>query len=191
MFARKGEVETDIAHKAVNFHIFDARFEQRDSADPADFEKVHQGITMKESVFSISLQELYEKNKNRNGTSSKTLTELIHMEKDLKRNRTDPALLTTMMRTVVRTEVNKRFSVSLAALALCLIAVPLAVTANRKETSIGFFFSIIIGFCYFFFIEFATTVQNNPKWHPELLIWLPNVLFISLGGFMFWKLSRK
>jgi lipopolysaccharide export LptBFGC system permease protein LptF len=34
-------------------------------------------------------------------------------------------------------------------------------------------------------------VRGNPKFHPELLIWLPNVIFISLGAVLFFRMSRR
>lgn len=194
VFAKRGLLETNMQDMSVLLHIYDARFEQRDPAHPSDLDKIHQGITMKESVFSISLKELYEKNKKRHGPSTMTLRELINEEKAEKSApATDLATVIKKkaLRTVLRTEVNKRFSFSLASLALALVAVPLAITAHRKETSIGFFFSFIIAFSYFFFIDIANTLQNSPKWHPELLIWLPNVIFISLGGYLFLRLSRQ
>ena len=90
-----------------------------------------------------------------------------------------------------RTEVNKRFSLSLASLAFALVGVPLAVTAQRKETSIGFLFSLIIAFIFFFFIVIADSLRNKASAHPELLMWVPNILFISLGAWMFLRLCKK
>src|SRR3989454_9540711 len=84
-------------------------------------------------------------------------------------------------RTPAKTEVNKRFSFSLASLAFALIGVPLAITAHRKETSVGFLLSLVIAFVYFFFIILANTLSSSPKAHPELLVWLPNVLFGAVG----------
>jgi len=192
IFAKKGQLETNLQEKAVLLHIYDARFEQRDDGAPTDFNKIRQGITMKESVFSISLKELYEKNQKKKGPQTLALNELMKRIKEQKLPQQGvPAALAKVNRSVLRTEINKRFSFALASLALALIAVPLAITAHRKETSIGFFFSIIVGFSYFFFIDIANTLQGKPKWHPELLIWLPNIIFISLGGILFWRLSRK
>jgi lipopolysaccharide export system permease protein len=91
----------------------------------------------------------------------------------------------------LKTETNKRFSFSLASFAFCLIAVPLAITAHRKETSIGFLFSLIVAFVYFFFIIMVDTVRSNPKFHPEFLIWLPNIVFISLGAVLFHRMSKR
>ena len=176
--AQRGMLTTDLVNKQVLMQLVDAQFEQRDVQAPFDMSRVRQGITMREGTFPISLKELYEKNKNRRGVSQKTLEELLKSQDD------DQI-------TAARTEVNKRFSFSLASIAFALVGVPLAITAHRKETSIGFIFSLMVAFVYFFFIVIADSVRNNPHAHPELLIWAPNVLFISLGIWMFYKLSKK
>lgn len=178
VFARRGELQTDIDNKQVLLKLSDARFEQRDEQDPGDLTKIRQGITMSEAVLPIPLQELYERNQRRRGLSQMTLAELL-------KNQNREQL------TAARTEVNKRFSFSLASFAFALVGVPLAITAHRRETSIGFLFSLIIAFVYFFFIILADTLRANPKVHPELLIWAPNVIFIALGSFMFWRLSKR
>jgi lipopolysaccharide export LptBFGC system permease protein LptF len=35
------------------------------------------------------------------------------------------------------------------------------------------------------------TVRDKDKWHPELLIWMPNVVFMAVGGWLFYRLSRR
>lgn len=180
--AKRGELETDRKHKQVLLHISDGRYERHDPQNPGDLTKIQQGITIKETVFPISLKELYERSQRGRGLSQMTLKELLKSNisgSDIKK------------RTAARTEANKRFSFSLASFAFALIGVPLAITAHRRETSIGFLLSVVVAFVYFLFIIFADTVRDNPNAHPELLIWAPNVLFISLGGYLFWRLNRK
>ncbi len=178
LHAQQGELETDLVNKQVLMHLKDARYEQHDAAEPNDLTKIRQGIIMREGTFPISLQELYEKNKRRRGLSQEPLQELLQTQA--------PDQITA-----ARTEVNKRFSFSLASFAFALVGVPLAITAHRKETSIGFLFSLMVAFVYFFFIIMADTVRNNPKFHPEILIWAPNVIFISLGAWLFYRLSKR
>jgi lipopolysaccharide export system permease protein len=86
---------------------------------------------------------------------------------------------------------NKRFSLSLASLALGLLAVPLAVTAQRRETAAGFLISLLLAFVYFFLIIMTGWVKGRPEWHPEWLVWLPNVLFLTFGGGMFRRLAAR
>src|SRR5581483_1230373 len=177
--ARRGQLQADLeGNQQLLLHLTDARYEQHDSAEPNNLMKVRQGITMDKVDLPISLKELYEKNQRRRGLSQMTLSELVKTK-----NAHD--------QTAARTEVNKRFSFALASFAFALIGVPLAITAHRKETSIGFLFSLIVAFVYFFFIQAADWVHNNPKAHPEILIWMPNIIFIGLGSYLFWKLSKK
>lgn len=162
----------------IILHLSSARYEQRDSQEPDNLMKVRDGNIADKIDLPISLQALYDKNKKRRGLSQMTLSEL---SQNVSQGGSTAAI----------TEINKRFSFSLASFAFALLAVPLAISAHRRETSIGFLFSLIIAFVYFFFIIIVDTVRNNPKMHPELLIWTPNIIFIGLGSFLFWKLSRK
>jgi len=93
--------------------------------------------------------------------------------------------------TAVRTELSKRFSAALASLAFGLFAVPLAITAHRRETSIGFMLSLGIAFIYFFLMILVDTVRDKPSWHPDLLIWSPNVVFMAIGAWLFYRLSKR
>lgn len=182
LHAKRGRLEIDVPHQQVMMHIWDGRYESRDSANPTDVTKISDGNTVQETDYSISLQQLYERNKNLQGISMMTLEELLKNENTPQ----TPAQLTA-----AKTEVNKRFSFSFAALAFALIGVPFAITAQRRETSIGFLFSFVIAFTYFFFIIIADGLRRNPHAHPELLIWLPNILFIPLGTWLFWRLGRR
>lgn len=94
-------------------------------------------------------------------------------------------------RSKVLTEINKRYSFSLACITFALIGIPLGVTAQRRETSIGFAFSLIIAIIYFLFIIMADTMRDDPGSYPHLLMWLPNIIFMSIGGFLFYRLGRK
>jgi lipopolysaccharide export system permease protein len=182
--ARSGELITDLKEKMqIILRLKDAQYEQRDSVKPENVMLIHPGITTHENDLAISLQELYEKNKKKRGPSQMTLSELLQKQLDSTMDKEQISKL--------KTETNRRFSYSLASFAFCLIAVPLAITAHRKETSIGFLFSLIVAFVYFFFIDIADLLSGKPQFHPEMLIWLPNVIFIFLGAILFHRMSRR
>lgn len=178
MHAHRGEIVTDRESKQVLMKLYDARFEQRDDEAPGDLTKIKQGIIMKETVMAIPLQALYEKNKKKRGPSAMTVEELMK----------DP---TVSGSSAAKEEVSKRFSTALASFAFALFAVPLAITAHRRETSIGFMLSLGIAFVYFFLVIVIDTLKNKPQWRPELLIFAPNVLFITIGAWLFYRLSRR
>ena len=93
-------------------------------------------------------------------------------------------------RNVFRAELSKRFSFSLACLTFCFVGIPLGITAQRRETAAGFVISLGVASAYFIFIIVGDTF-NSQKVLPHILIWLPNVLFLGLGLWMFRRLNRK
>jgi lipopolysaccharide export system permease protein len=72
-----------------------------------------------------------------------------------------------------------------------MIAMPLGVTAQRKETSVGFAISLALAFSYFFFVVIAEMVRDNSGAFPYLLLWIPNVLFIGVGAWLLLRLDYR
>jgi lipopolysaccharide export LptBFGC system permease protein LptF len=90
-----------------------------------------------------------------------------------------------------RTELNKRYSFSLACITFALVGIPLGVTAQRRETSVGFALSLIIALAYMLFILVGDILNSKPGSYPHLLMWAPNVIFLSVGSVLFYRLSRR
>jgi lipopolysaccharide export system permease protein len=184
VYAKTGTITTDEANQRLLLRVKDANFEQRDVRQPDNVDLIQQGITMQEGVFPMSLKKLIETKKRNKPLTSHTLGELfIEGSKPDCKNPTG-----------YRVEITKRFSLSLAALAFALIAVPLGITAHRKETSVGFALSLVIAFSYFFFIIVAEALSKNsvlPAGVPVFMIWFPNLLFIGLGVWLFTRLARR
>jgi lipopolysaccharide export system permease protein len=99
--------------------------------------------------------------------------------------------LTPERRSEYRTEIHKRWNFSFACLTFAFIGIPLAITAQRRETSIGFAVSMVTAVAYFFFFILADGQKTHPRSYPHLLMWLPNILFLTAGILLFVRLSRK
>lgn len=181
VFAKTGSLTSDLDNNRLLLKVEDAHFEERDERQPDNVDLLRQGITMREGIFPMSLQKLFDQKKRDKPLSSHTLRELL----------AELAKPDNPRRLAFQVEVSKRFSLSLAALSFALIAVPLGITAHRKETSVGFALSLIIAFGYFFFIIIADTFRNNAHAFPVVLIWLPNLFFTGLGIYLFTRLARR
>lgn len=191
IFARRGRVIPDAANRRLLLNLFDARYEQRDAVAPQSYLRIRQGITMQQTTIPISLEELYEKNQKRRPLSSLTVHELREAIKN--GGKVDPGVSPASSRELseVRTELSKRFSLPFAALVLGLIAVPLAVTTQRKETSAGFLMGLLLAFTYFFLTLVSGSFKGRPELRPELLVWIPNALFFVFGGFLFRRMALR
>ncbi len=181
VFAQKGSIVVDRENKQLLFKLIGTRFEQRDDSAPNDLTKVRDGITMQEFVFPISLEDLYNKNMRRRVLNIQTAPELFE---NLRSGAPEA-------RGAVLTEVNNRFSVSLACLTFTLVGIPLGIATQRKETSVGFGLGLIVAILYFFFLLVAKVFRGRPGMHPELLMWLPNVVFLILGAWLYVRAMRR
>ena len=180
-YAKRGTLEADLPNQQILMHLFGARYQQRDEEHPGDLTRVRDGINMAEGTLPISLQELYQKEQHRTGRSALSIEQLIEQLKTGDRS----------SQSSTRTEISKRFSFPFSCLAFALVAVPLGVTAHRRETSMGFLISLVVAFSYFIFIIMADTLRGNAGLHPELLVWVPNVLFLVVGAWFFRRLARQ
>ncbi len=179
--ARTGTLEADLPNQRLLMHLYDARYQQRDERDPFDLRKIKDGINMEEGTLPISLEELYLKEKRRTSRSTLSLEQLIEQLRSGDQGAASAS----------RTEISKRFSFPFSCVAFALMAVPLGITAHRRETSMGFLISLVVAFAYFLFVIAADTLRAKPAMHPELLVWIPNVLFVGLGLWLFVRLSRR
>ncbi len=182
IYARRGTLEVDRKNEQILLHVYDARYEERDKSAPDDLKKMRHGITLREGVFPMSLEDLIRKAQNSQRPNELTLDQLreaLHQNKD----KGDDAAF--------KTEVSKRFSNAMAVFTFVLVGIPLAITAQRRETSVGIALSLIVAFSYFITIVLTDNVKHKPNLHPEYLIWLPNLVYLALGATLFTRLARR
>ena len=185
MYAREGTIGIEDVPKTLDdgtvtqerqiiLKLRHEMFEQRDEDHPNDLSRVRQGIVVEEGSIAISLKELYEKQRKAKGVGALPIGELLESDRPDR-----------------HVELSKRIGNALATIALALLAVPLGITAQRKETSVGFAISLALGLSYYVLIFMADLVRNRPAFHPVWFVWLPNVLFFSIGAYRFSRLARK
>ncbi len=177
-----GQMDFTMQLKEVSIEHLPARADPAQSALPKP-------LSLAEFPIDFPLSSL-QKNAVRVNASMKTTSALTEEVRTWKDTLTGEKLDATA-RSLSLTELNKRYSFSLACFTFALVGIPLGVTAQRRETSSGFALSLITATVYIAFIIFADTLNDQPAAMPHLIMWLPNVLFIGIGGWLFYRLSRK
>ena len=206
VYAKTGTLETDGEHKQIMMNLDGSRLEQRDYQQPGDLTKIRDGNLIGNFSLVIPLDELFAKKQGRRKPEAYTFDELrdeltsrrqqlaadrgamkAKRDEQTKRAvRNDAAQLTA-----ASTELNKRFSFSLACVTFALIGIPLGITAQRQETSAGFALSLLVALSYFLIIIVVNAFREKSQVHPEVLIWLPNAIFLVLGGVLFYRVNRR
>ena len=84
-----------------------------------------------------------------------------------------------------------KLNLSLSVLSFALIGVPLGIRVSRRETSanLGLALGLVLG--YYVLTVMLKWLDRHPEYHPDLLLWLPNLLFLGLGVWMFRRIDAK
>ncbi|MDD7984112.1 LptF/LptG family permease [Lentisphaera marina] len=86
---------------------------------------------------------------------------------------------------------NKNLALSFSPLAFLLMALPFGLRSSRSETSVGLFISLMVMMTYYATILITGAFDKQTAMHPEILVWLPNIIFQSLGlGMIAFKVSH-
>ena len=88
-------------------------------------------------------------------------------------------------------ELNRRISFGLAPLAFLLLGMPLAIRTSRRETSVGLLIGVVLAGLYFITIMVVQALVRFPNLHPEILLWVPNILYQFGGAFFIWRITKR
>jgi len=85
---------------------------------------------------------------------------------------------------------HEKASSAFAVFAFALLAIPLGIKVSRAETSanLGVALALVMG--YYFLTVTAGWLENVPEMRPDLLLWVPTVLFLLMGGMLFRRTDR-
>ena len=95
------------------------------------------------------------------------------------------------MITELKIELNERLALALSPIAFLLLGLPLAIRTSRRETSVGLFISVILAGAYFISVMIFRSFDSHPEYHPEILLWIPNVLLQIFGAIFIFRIARR
>ena len=78
-------------------------------------------------------------------------------------------------------EFHQRLALAFSPFAFLLLGIPFGIRNRRSETSAGLIICVILALFFYAFMLLADCLANRPACHPELIIWIPNLLFEALG----------
>lgn len=90
----------------------------------------------------------------------------------------------------IQMQIQKNIAMAFAIIALILIALPLGIQVSRVETYANCAIAFGLAILYYMSIVICTGLEQFPCLRPDLLIWLPNLLFGGVGSFLLYKHCR-
>ena len=180
--ARKAEVSVNL-EEGVPELVFDfTDFNMMTKGQEGDFMAASQPIFFKSGQIGLKLPD----NTNEDVRDQPDNISLRRLTRIIGEEGIEPE-----KRAAYRTELSTRMAFSVSCLMFGLIGVPLGITAQRRESTAGFVIALTIAISYYVLLITAQMHNTNEAMFPHLLVWVPNLLCLGLGLFLFWRLSRK
>ncbi len=174
--ALSGKIEVDHEAKIMTVRLFDCRIVDKTSVPathmfnaelllPFDYGKQMSEINVGSRDKFMTLKELIAR---------------IRIVKMMKRDTTS-----------LEVELNQRIAFALSPIAFLLLGLPLAIRTSRRETSVGLFLSVILAGAFFMSIILCESLTKFTWLYPQYLLWLPNILFQTIGAVMTYRISQR
>ncbi len=179
--AKQAHIDLDLEHQQLVMTLLNGIQEQY----PADGNaaKVHPGGRGDQLVETVSLNSFYEK-----ATRRIPFMTLPEIETIIFSMQSAP---TGELASPYLTELQARISFSIAAFTFIVVGLPLAIQTQRRETSWGVVMALLIVGLYYFLGAIGRGLKDYAGYYPELIIWMPNILFQAIGFWLFYRANRR
>jgi len=180
IMAQEGEFVLGEKKDSFKLRLYDGSIDEPDSSKKAssyrlDFKVYETDLDFKGETKGIIEKRIYHM----------THRELRHKMKELKNIDEKIDLAPIII------EINKRFSLSFSTFVLILVGLPLAIKTRKSEKSVSFALSLGIVILYYVFFAGGEALSQKgliPVW---IGTWIPNFIFMLLGGILVLRVSRK
>ena len=88
-------------------------------------------------------------------------------------------------------DLHSRFAMALSPFAFLLLGLPFGIRSRRSELSVGLLVCVLLAVIFYAFTMLANAMRKVSGIHPEIIIWIPNVLYQAVGLYMLKKLERQ
>ncbi len=179
--ADHADVTVDVEHQVLLITLYNERGERYPNVH--DITTVEPGPSALQGYVSAPLNNFYEKAHRE--LSFMTLPEISQVIEAMQGGQTGE------LATPYLTEFQARISFALACLTFVIVGMPLAIQTQRRETSIGVLFTIVIVLMYWLLVMLGRALRTHTGFYPELIAWTPNIVFQAVGFWLFAQANRK
>ena len=192
--AESGRLEFDEATNTLIPTLVRAKVEERDSENPEDFSKSPKAPSVDQvEEVRISLDRYFGRNLERMKQDWLTFDQLRAEQRKLAAQSPSPSQRAEHDRARLKLSLilHEKFNLSLAAFSFALLGVPLGIKVSRRETSANLGLALALVLSFYLLTVIVKWLDRRPELHPDILLWLPNLLFIGLGAWLFTRIDRR
>jgi lipopolysaccharide export system permease protein len=179
IIAKKGEFIAVPEKNIVKLKLMDGTSDEPDPDNPTNFYK----LNFKTYFMTLSLAQLQDKDKVEKKLKDMTIQEINTEMQKLKKEGIDTSPMLT--------EINKKISLAFSCLVFILLGSSLAILTRRREKSINFGLAFLIMGVYYLLLMGSEALSLRGLLNPILAMWLPNIIFGTIGIALTYKVCAS
>jgi len=188
--AAEGTLDYDEPANQLVLTLRDGIAEQRSEEDPEALStEPVKSLFFGELPLALPLDDVFGREGKRR-TRTKEMTYAQLMQERAKRMVAEEGSGLSEDRLEVQMHLQKNFAMAFSIFSLAVFGVPLAIQAGRKETYANLGIALVIAMTYYFLMIVVSWMEDHPALRPDLLIWLPNIIFQATGFYLMQRASR-
>ncbi len=181
---------------SLQITLKNAATEERPRKNPAD---VSTGTVRFSSIgsapISVSLGSLVGDGtlpKERRKLRWFTLTELMQLREDGWRAdpAKDPPEKVAEDKSRVQLQIQNYLTSAVSVFSLTILGVPLGIRVSRSETFVNIGIALALALIFYLLMTFVSWIED-PAWRPDILIWLPNVIYQIVGFALLYRAAKN
>lgn len=192
--AQSGHLDYDSEANELVVSLQRAQMEYRDDKNPEDFsEPPVVGTSGLARPIRLSLDQMFSRTGVRQKLPWMTYGELRAEQARLAAQTVPAAEEKQHARDQMKVTltIQEKFNTALAVLSFALLAIPLGIKVSRRETSANLVVAVLLALGYYFLTTTVSWVDRHPEYRPDLLMWLPNAIFLALGLWLFSRIEKR
>ena len=190
--AESGTFEFDENKGEVVLKLTGAHVEVRDQKNPEDFSTPRPTMSFEQTSLRLSLERLFGRVIFHPKLQWYSVAEL-EAEWGKLAQPAPPAEQPqrALDRMKLQMVIQNKFASAFAVFTFALVGVPLGIRVSRRETSANLGLAVALALSYYFLTIVIGWLGGRPELRPDLLLWVPNLLFLGIGVWMFWRVDRQ
>jgi lipopolysaccharide export system permease protein len=192
MRGREGAVEYRKAENKLILTLRDGTTEQRKAAGEAGFtESGFNLLDFGELSFEWSLDAVFQKQAARPArVKDMTFAQQMERRKALMEQEVARGSGLSRERLEVQFHIQENCAYAFSVFSMAIFAVPLAIRVGRRESYANLGLALVIAMAFYAMMVAVSWMEGRVALRPDLLIWLPNIIFQSLGLYFLAQVNR-
>jgi len=190
--AKEGEINFDKTDNALVLTLRDGTAEQRDDSGSEGLaDEPMRSLFFGELPIELPMGKIFgEKSQRQARIKEMTFSQLMVKRELALAEETEAAEGISKNRMKVQMHMQKSFAMAFSVFSLAIFGVPLAIQVGRKESYANLAIALIIAMTYYFLIIAVSWLEGARGLRPDLLIWLPNIIFQAVGFYLIQRANR-